>query len=181
MEDFFKYLDNEIALKALETYVYQSPDLENNLTEEQYQYLIAFDYNQRNAAVDIQNYLFDQIVPIDDLKKWKVDKLLQLNDIEFPEQNLFTYAQIRPNFLLGKSIKANHYWTKEPIEIYWLDTFIESKKDNKAYLYLGSFKGDYVDIKVNEANEIWLYTNIDGQYYFSSNSIKTTIAQILFD
>ncbi len=50
---FLKYLGNELNLNKLEEIVYQNPELEHQVGDENYQYLIAFNYEKEKASLEM--------------------------------------------------------------------------------------------------------------------------------
>ncbi len=184
-QKFHKFLDNEINISQFEEWIYKNVDLENIIGEDNYQMILEFNYKKKSAEIEIKNYILNNLTSERKFADWKVNKLLELNKIEFPNENLFSYAKQNPNFLKDKELRFNQYWTKKKIEIFWTDNisqFVrhtsEIDKDNEKYLYLGTYEDSYIHLVVNRKNEIWVsYDIIDKEDFLASN-MKEAIGKL---
>ena len=61
IDQFFKYLDNEISLNQFEEWIYNNPKIENIIGENNYNDLININFNSKNSDIDIQNFILSHI------------------------------------------------------------------------------------------------------------------------
>jgi hypothetical protein len=73
----FKVLNCEISVKEFELWVYQTSDLEKELSEQHYLDLIAFNYNQEHAFHELYNMFTEWI----DFPKFEKYRLVFLFDL----------------------------------------------------------------------------------------------------
>lgn len=185
VQKFHKFLNNEINLSQLEEWIYKTAELEKIIGEDKYQSLLEFNYNKKSAKIEIQNFIFSNLISEKEFSDWKVNELLESNKIEFPNESLFSYAKQNPEFLKGKELRFKQYWTKKEIEILWTDKvsqFVrhtsEIDKDEEKYLYLGTYENSYIHLVVNRKNEIWIAYDVIDKEDFLANNIKDAIGKL---
>lgn len=179
MKAFNKFLDNEFSLEEFEKWIYNTPKIEQIIGEENYQFLIAFNYDKKNAELEIQNFILSNLVSEEDFSNWKVNKILEESKIKIPTENLYSYAKHNPNFLAYRTLKFQQFWTKKKIEINWTNKVSKFKRGNEIFLNLGTFADSYIYILVNNKNEIWFENDIGGKQYFGGKSIKDALTKLL--
>ncbi len=175
VQEFHKFLDNEINLSQFEEWIYKNTELENIISKDDYQFFLEFNYNKKSAEVDIQNFIFKNLLSEKEFSHWKVNKLLESIKVEFPTNNLFSYAKQNPHFLGGKELRFKNYWNKRKVEIFWaskISTF------NEKSLYLGTYENSYVHLIVNRNDEIWLAYDIVNKQDFWAENLKEAIAKL---
>jgi len=184
-QEFHKFLNNEINLSQLETWLYENTEVENIIGEENYQSLLEFNYKIKSAEIDIQNFIFNNIITETEFSHWKVGKLLESIKIEIPDKNIYHYAKQNPHFLRGKELRFNNYWNKAEVEIFWTDKvsqFVrhtsEIRKDNEEYLYLGTYEKSYIHLVVNKEGEIWLAYDVVNKEVFFAKNLKEAIVEL---
>lgn len=185
LEGFHRFLDNTINLSEFEEWIYNNAELEHLIGEENYQLFLEFNYHKKLAEADIQNLIFRNILTEKEFSTWKVNALLESIDVEFPADNLFSYAKQNRGFLGGKVLGFKHYWDKEEIEIFWaskvswyLGHYPKKNQDNKEFLYLGTYDRSYQHLLLNKESEIWLANDIVPGEDFFANSLREAIAKL---
>ncbi|WP_375561782.1 hypothetical protein ACE193_04305 [Bernardetia sp. OM2101] len=108
IEKFYKFLDGDISLSQFEDWIYKCVELEEVIGEEHYQFLLVFNYNNRNSELNIKDFIFANITNKEEFINWKVDTLLSFHKIKLPNENLFLYAKQNPSFLKANSLDSNH-------------------------------------------------------------------------
>lgn len=93
LEIFHKFIDNEINLSEFEEIIYENTLLEKGIGTDNYQYFLEFNYKTKYAKIEIQDYILNYITTKIDFGVWKLNRLLQSNNIYFPNENLFEYAK----------------------------------------------------------------------------------------
>ena len=81
--EFCKFLNGDINLLDIETFVYKQTDLEQQLDEEIYLELINFDFKDKNASDRLRHFIFRHISSEGQFETWKLKLLLNtfLTDI----------------------------------------------------------------------------------------------------
>ena len=187
-QEFYKFLDNEINLSELEEMIYIDTMLENDIGLDNYQYLLEFNYKKKHADIEIQEFILRNIINMTGFGLWKANKIIELDKLNFPTENLFAYAKQNPNFLKGKKTKFKQFRTEKKIEIFWTDKIYqfvrhvwEMSKDKENYLYLGTYEDSYIHLVVNKENEIWLaYDIINKEEYWAKN-IEEAIMKLYYN
>ena len=177
---FFKFIENEIGILELEQWVYQCSELEKKIGEDNYQFLLEYNYKANYADIEIKNFILQNIISQKEFVSWKVEKVLNSTGIKFPEDELFIYAKHNPEFLKGKVSKFREFKRDKEIEIIWaqeIKRFLfhtsELKKRYQEFLHIGTYEDSYINLIVNEKDEIWLaYDVVDKKEYFASNIIE---------
>lgn len=185
-QEFHKFLDNEIGLAELEKWLYENAKVENIIGEENYQSLLEYNYKRKSAEIDIQNFIFKNLIPEKEFSHWKMNKLLESIKIEIPDKNIYHYAKQNPHFLGGKELRFNNYWNKDEVEIFWtnkVSQFVrhtsERRKDNDKYLYLGTYEKSYIHLVANKEGEIWLAYDVVNKKDFWAKNLKEAIAKLI--
>lgn len=178
-QEFYKFLDNEISLKHLEEWIYANPQLESLIGEDNYQFLIEFNYNRKASILEIQDFILKKLTNENEFANWKVNKLLKGINGDLPTENLFARIKANPSFYLGRDLKFNQYWNKQKVEILWANPILEHRKGGEVFLYLGTFENSYVHILVNEENEIWFENDIGGIQYFGGKDISEALTKLI--
>lgn len=185
VQEFHKFLNNEINLSQFEKWIYKESELENIVGEDNYQILLEFNYNKKSAEVDVQNFIFKNLITENEFSLWKTDKLLESIKVDIPNTNIFQYAKQNPYFLGGKELRFNNYWNKAEVEIFWTDKVSQfvrlisgRRKDNEKYLYLGTYEKSYIHLVANQEGEIWLAYDIVDEEDFWAKNLKDAIAKL---
>ena len=187
IQEFFKYLNNEIEITELEQWIYKETELGEKIGEGDYQFLLEFDYKKKYAQIELQTFLFENVLSEKEFARWKIGNVLDSVSIEFPKDDLYLYAKQNPRFLEGKVSRFMQLRTKKEVEITWAQDisqfvrhFSDLQKGNEKYLYLGTYEDSYINLVVNKANEIWLvYDVIDKEDYFAPNINEALMKLIL--
>jgi len=185
VKEFHKFLNNDINISQFEEWVYKKSELENIVGEDKYQMLIEFNYNKKSAEIDIQNFIFKNILTKEEFAEWKINKLLKSIKIEIPNENLYFYAKQNPYFLGGKELRFNNFWNKDEVEIFWtnkVSQFVrhtsEKRRDNEKYLYLGTYEKSYIHLVVNQEGEIWLAYDVVNKEDFWAKNLKEALTKL---
>ncbi len=185
VQEFLKFLNNEISLSQLEEWIYKQVELENITGEDYYQSLLEFNYNKKYAEVEIQNFIFNNLITEKEFSLWKANKLFESIEVDFPDTNIYLHAKQNPRFLKGKELRFKNYWYKTEVEIFWTDKisqFVrhvsERRKDNEKYLYLGTYEKSYIHLVVNQKGEIWLAYDITDEEDFWAKDLKEAVAKL---
>ncbi len=184
---FYKYLDETIEIKELEQWVYKQTTLEERIGHDHYQFLLAFDYNKKYAKYEIQNFILENIISEKEFASWKMDESLYAAGINFPKDNLYSYARRNPKFLEGKILKLRQLRREKEIEIIWsqeVSPFVRHVSvlddSSEKYLFLGTYESSYIHLVVNDKNEIWIaYDVLNEGKYFAPNISKAIEKLIL--
>ena len=185
VQEFHKFLNNELNLSQFEEWIYKKAELENIVGEDNYQSLLEFNYNKKSAVVDIQNFIFNNLITEKEFSLWKANKLFESIKVDFPNANIYQYAKQNPYFLKGKELKFNNYWNKDEVEIFWagkVSQFVrhssERRKDHEKYLYLGTYEKSYIHLVANQGGEIWLAYDIVDNKDFWAKDLKEAVAEL---
>lgn len=185
---FHKLIDNEISLSEFEEMIYKNSQLENEIGEDNYLFFLQFNYKKENAEIEIREFIVKHIVKENDFGNWKFNRLLELDGIYFPNENLFGYAKQNPDFLNGKKTEFRQFWDDKKIEIFWtnrVSQFVrhisEIAKNNEKYLYLGTYENSYIHLVVNQNDEIYLAYDVINEEVFFAKNIKEAIIKLILD
>lgn len=74
--EFYKFLNGDINLLDIETFVYKQADLEQQISKEIYLELISFDFKDKNATAELRQFIFNHIVLYGHYETWKLKLLL---------------------------------------------------------------------------------------------------------
>ena len=74
---FLEFLKGDLQLAAFETFISQTPGLENELGTDVYIDLLTFDYKNKNADNHLEKYLFEKVISEREFETWKLTELLQ--------------------------------------------------------------------------------------------------------
>lgn len=72
---FFKFLYGEESVNTFEQWVYETDDLENQLTNDDYLNLISLDFSEQNSQYEAGKIL-EQYIEAGDYETWKLRRLL---------------------------------------------------------------------------------------------------------
>jgi|GEM_PF-1653193 len=185
---FNEFLDNGINLSEFEEMIYKNTQLENVIGKNNYQYFLEFNYKKKYAEIEIQDFIIKHISTQNDFGKWKLNRILESNDIYFPAENLFEYAKQNPEFLNGKKTEFKQLRADKKIQILWTDKvsqFVrhasEITKENEKYLYLGTYEDSYIHLVVNKKDEIYLAYDIINKEDFWAKNIKEAIIKLILN
>jgi len=188
IEIFNKFLDNGINLSELEEMIYKNTQLENVIGKDNYQYFLEFNYNKMYAEIEIQDFIIKHISTGNDFGRWKLNRILESNDIYFPVENLFEYAKQNPEFLNGKKTEFKQLRADKKIEIFWTDKvsqFVrhasEITKENEKYLYLGTYEDSYIHLVVNKNDEIYLAYDVINKEDFWAKNIEEALIKLILN
>lgn len=78
INEFYKFLNGDISLLDIETFVYKQIDLEQQLGKEIYSELISFDFKDKNASTDLIQFIFKHIAAEGRYETWKLKSLLYI-------------------------------------------------------------------------------------------------------
>ena len=124
---FFEFLNGELKISGLETWLYSTPELENDLDKELYFELISFNYKDKNSQGQLTELILDRTVTEGEFLTWKIKRLLK-RFIETPAEtktlldqfyNLSTDAynsrrEVSPGFKFLRHLGFNYlYWMEE--------------------------------------------------------------------
>ena len=171
----FKYLDKQIPISELEEFIYKTPEIENEIGEDNYQYLLEFNFNKKNADLEIHNLILREVVSKTDYINWKVNQLT--NSLGLGNNvNIFDLVTENPTLLSGKKLSFNQFESNVIVQIIWtseISQFIRHTSDFKkepTFLHIGSYDNSYIHLLVNKDNEIWIgYDIINKEEYFAPN------------
>ena len=174
-QELYKFLDKQISLSGLESFVYKSPALETHIGEDNYQALLEFNYNKKNADLELQNLLIREIIQENEFANWKVNLLL--NSLELGiNSNLFSAATNNSNILKDNNLSFYQFTQNNKIEIEWLSNIHQFHRHNSKlknevkFLHLGTYDNSYIHLLVNKDNEIWIgYDIINKEEFFAKN------------
>ena len=93
--------------------------MEKKIGEDNYQFLLEFNYKANHADIEIENFILQNIISQKEFVNWKIEKVLNSAGIKFPEDELFIYAKHNPAFLKGKVSKFREFKRDNEIEIVW--------------------------------------------------------------
>tara|TARA_B100000795_G_C22548003_1_gene341388 strand:- start:54 stop:623 length:570 start_codon:yes stop_codon:yes gene_type:complete len=185
-QELYKYLDKKISLTQLEEFIYKSPKIESEIGENNYQTLLEFNFNKKNADLEIQNFLLREVVQENEFSNWKVNLLLQSLELE-NNPNIFNLITKQPNLLRNKKLLFNQFGTNIKVEIIWKNEIsqyhrhISELKNEVKFLHLGTYDNSYIHLLINKDNEIWVgYDIINKEEYYAENlfeAIKKLLLQ----
>ena len=185
---FHKFIDNEINLSEFEEMIYQNSLLENEIGEDNYLYFLEFNYKKKHAEIEIQDFILKHISTKNDFGNWKLNRILESNDIYFPAENLFEYAKQNPEFLKGKKTEFKQLSADKKIQILWTDKvsqFVrhasEITKENEKYLYLGTYEDSYIHLVVNKKDEIYVAYDVINKEDFWAKNIEEAIIKLILN
>ena len=72
----YKYLNGELTLSQFEEFVYAEKSLEEELDEDNYMYLISFNYKDKNATDSLKEFIYDRLVCEAEFETWRLSSLL---------------------------------------------------------------------------------------------------------
>lgn len=117
-QELYKYLDKQTSLSNLESFIYNTRELETQIGKNNYQSLLEFNYNQENADLEFQNLLSREIIQDNEFSNWKANQLIDSLELK-DHSNLFSKAINNSNLLKGKNLSFNQISTNIEIEILW--------------------------------------------------------------
>ena len=174
-QELYKFLDKQISLSDLESFVYKSTALETHIGEDNYQALLDVNYNKKNADLELQNLLIREIIQENEFANWKVNLLL--NSLELGiNSNLFSAATNNSNILKDNNLSFYQFTQNNKIEIECLSNIHQFHRHNSKlknevkFLHLGTYDNSYIHLLVNKDNEIWIgYDIINKEEFFAKN------------
>lgn len=188
MQELFQFLDDEIKLSELEGLIYNKPELEKVIGEENYLYLLGVNYKSKYARIEIQDYILKNIITEKEYAEWKINDLLESNKINFPTGNLFEYAKQNPTFLGGKTFEFKQLGTQKKIRIDWnerISQFVrhvsELSTGNEKYLFLGTYEDSYIHMVVNRDGMIYMAYDVINQEDFLANNFQEAIMKLILN
>lgn len=73
---FYKYLNADISIHEFEMFVYHQPDLEMQLEQSVYDFLLRFDYNSIDSANQLTNFIKSLLPNESDYEIWRLTQAL---------------------------------------------------------------------------------------------------------
>lgn len=74
--EFYKYLNRELSVSQFEEFVYAQRTLEQEVEKGIYLELIGFNFKDKNARDQLEDFIFDNIITEAEFETWRLKKLL---------------------------------------------------------------------------------------------------------
>ncbi len=74
---FYEFLDGQLRIQEIESWIYRTPDLEGDLEEEIYSELIEFNFKDKYSEELFINFICDKVINQGDFLTWKIKGLLR--------------------------------------------------------------------------------------------------------
>ncbi|PXY03145.1 hypothetical protein DF185_03405 [Marinifilum breve] len=187
LEEVNNFLDDKLELLQFEEWIYKTIELEKVIGQENYYFLLSFDYSPNDAHYKLKSYLLTDVTNEIEFAHWKVSRLLAEIDLNTSIKDLFSYCLENPNFLKGRKMKFKQLWSEKEIVINWtneIKRFSWHNLENNVeveFLDLGEYEDRYIYLVLNKKNEIWkAFDIVDKQEYFAK-SLKEAFVKLILN